>query len=193
LVNAIEKVIQTSSNDPQEQQFKESMKQATLAKLVSEATKNQSTAEMQNAKAGATGATATYDLAMAQRLIAENDHEGFVRHLSAMVEQAKAEKAKADTQHANAKTAREIVGLHGDMAASGAAAAQQHSDLADASTSRALQVHDSLHKATNDRANTALAHISTLAGAHRDLAAAHRDRVGAMVDARPEPQNPVTP
>src|SRR5262249_31102579 len=54
------------------------------AAQVAAISKDQSAAAMQQAKAGATHATALYDVAAAQHMLASLDREGFARHLEAM-------------------------------------------------------------------------------------------------------------
>ena len=104
-VDAIKKTLQKAqAQDPGQQQWQETMKQLAISKLTAEINKDQSTAEMQNAKAGATNSTATYDLAMAQNLLAKNDIEGFSHHIKAMSEAAKAELNKANAAKAIAQT-----------------------------------------------------------------------------------------
>jgi len=194
-VSAMKKVMGQQAADPEAQKYKETMKQLAISKLTAEIDKDQSIAEMNNAKAGATSATATYDLAMAQNLLAKNDIEGFQHHIEAMSTAAKAEVDKANAVKAHIQAQREAVAIGHDQ--------QQHqSDMADAHTQRTVDVHQALtdrlrahlegakvaHGAVNDRGVAAINHIAALAGAHRDLAGAHRDRVGAMVDARPEPR-----
>jgi hypothetical protein len=196
-VAAMKKSLQQKNADPQQAQYAETMKQLAISKLTAEIDKDQSIAEMNNAKAGATSATATYDLAMAQNLLAKNDTSGFQHHLEAMSAAAKAQVDTANAAKAKVQAAREAQGISHDQ--------QQHeSDMADAHTARTVDVHQALtdrlkahvqarqvaHGAVNDQGTAAIDHISALAGAHRDLAAAHRDRVGAVVDARPEPTQP---
>lgn len=96
--------------------------QLATQKLVASINKDQSAAEMQNAKAGATQATATLDLAMAQHLMAkEAGTEGnpAQQHLDALhtaaqigTETAKADQIRADTRKTHAE-----VGQIGPMGA----------------------------------------------------------------------------
>ena len=154
-VDQLKKVIAKSQmGDPQQQQFQETMKQLAIAKLTAEINKDQSTAEMQNAKAGATTSTATYDLAMAQNLLAKNDMEGFSHHITAMSEAAKAELNKA-------KAAQALVETHNTMRQGQIDTAQHHSDMLTDATDRAVSRHGAAidthqlmidqHKALTDR------------------------------------------
>lgn len=83
----------------------ETMKALAIQKLVSEITKNQSTSEMQDAKAGATQATAMYDLAMAKNLLMKNGLDGAASHLDMLhkAAQIKTENAKADNLQADTR------------------------------------------------------------------------------------------
>lgn len=194
-VSGLKKVLLQQQSDPQKIQYQETMKQLAIAHLTAQINKDQSTAEMQNAKAGATSATASYDLAMAQNLLAKNDVEGFNHHIEAMSKAAKAQLDTANAVKARTQAVREAQGARQD-------AEQHHSAMADAATGRAVDVHQALTDrlrahterqkmlagAVNDRGTAAINHIAALAGAHRDLAAAHRDRIGAVVDAQPQPQ-----
>jgi hypothetical protein len=94
-------------------------KKLAIAALVARINKDQSTAEMQDAKAGATQATAMYDLAMAHNLIAKhnaNDGNGKdmldqARELAEIdTETAKAENLRAKTRGQHATTAATHVG-----------------------------------------------------------------------------------
>jgi hypothetical protein len=81
--------------------------QFAVQKVVAAINKDQSTAEMQNAKAGATQATATLDLAMAQHLMTkENAPEGnpLQEHLDAVHKAAEIHTENAKRQQIDAET-----------------------------------------------------------------------------------------
>ena len=193
LVAAIKKSIEEAAQNPDPMQ--KQMQDLALKKVVAEISKDQSIAEMNNAKAGTSQATAMYDVAMAKNLLTDNEREA-MKHAQEMAKQdthnitavADLHKTAADTAHIQAKTVREQVGTRLDVqknaheivksrvAAHQAARQTQREDV---------QAH---HTIQNERHGSALEQISAMAGAHRDMAAAHRDRVGAVVDARPEPR-----
>jgi hypothetical protein len=157
IVQAIKNFIAQQGQDPDAQVDKNLSRQLT----VSEINKNQSTAEMQNAKAGATQQTALYDLAMAQHMLNSGRFDDLKEHLSAMETAAKAktamataDKAQADADHSRAKTAREMVGTHLDIA-----------------------------QANGDQVGALIDHLSATAGAHRQMAAAHKDHIAAIKNA----------
>jgi hypothetical protein len=164
IVDAIKGFVQKAQNDPQAQQDAQLAKKLAIDLQVSEISKNQSVAELNNKKAGATEATAMYDIAMARNLLAKNDMDGLANHLK-MMEMAQSEqktaadvaKTHADIAHTNAKTAREQVGAHTDLVAAGT------NRLAAAS------------KARTEGMSAMIDHLSGVAGAHRDVAAAHKD------------------
>lgn len=191
LVQGIKRVILQKTQDPQAQAEQQQMKHLAVTKLIAEINKDQSIAEMNNSKAGATTATASYDLAMAQNLLAKNDTDGFIQHLDAMSAAAKAERDKAEAAKAGAQAHREMIGVHTDVAAHQqnmrSAQVADHAALQKAFTDRLLahvKAKADHHSAVTERIGAANEHIATLAGAHADLARANRDRVGAVVDQR---------
>lgn len=202
LVQKLKETALASKNDPQNQQFQETLKQLQIGKLTAEISKDQSAAELNLAKAGSSSATMQYDLAMAQHLIAKNDIEGFTHHITAMAEAAKAEKLKADAAKSHVQAASEAVDMRhkiamGPQSNDKTDHARNEIDLHKAVTQR-LQTHIQARKMGHDvrqqdhanqldQQRVGIEHMAAQAGMHRDLAAAQRDRVGAVVDARPQP------
>lgn len=88
---------------PPDQPFQEQMKQLEIAGKVAAINRDQSTAEMQNAKAGATQATALYDEAMARDLLTKAGNN--MGQLQSLLD-AKKTAAQIDTEHANAENIR---------------------------------------------------------------------------------------
>jgi hypothetical protein len=169
-VDAMKKaLLKKQQDDPGQQQWQETMKQLAISKLVAEINKDQSTAEMQNAKAGATNSTATYDLAMAQNLLAKNDIEGFTHHISAMSEAAKAELNKA-------KAAHTIALAHQTQQETDQGVAQHTSDMLDAAHERA----STRHQAALDTAGVAIDRHKALTDTHKAMT----DRIHAHLAAR---------
>jgi hypothetical protein len=85
--------------DPQSQQ----MKNLQIAKIVAGINKDQSTAEMQDAKAGASQATAAYDVAMAQHLLTKGDFDQLGQHLAHMKTASEIQATQAQTAHTQAQ------------------------------------------------------------------------------------------
>lgn len=85
---------------PEQQQ----QKLLSIARMVAAINKDQSTAEMQNAKAGSTQATAMYDLAMARNLLVKNGMAGLADHLETAHKLAQIDKERASTDHIRAQT-----------------------------------------------------------------------------------------
>lgn len=176
IVEAIRNFIMQQKNDPQAQQDQQIAKQLGVALTVSEISKNQSIAEMNNAKAGSTEATAMYDIAMAKNMLAKNDVDGLRAHLDAMEVGAKAQqvaaqarKTDAETAHTHVKTARE-------------AAAIDH-DALDARTRAATAAHELRSK----RVGMLIDNMAATAGVHRDLAGAAKDHAQArLIERTPE-------
>ena len=189
VVEAVKSFIKQGQNDPQAQQEKQQDRQLAISAAVASISKDQSVAELNNKKAGATEATAMYDIAMAKNMLAKNDTAGLQAHLDMMEQAAKARKieidgqtAAADVAHTTAKTQREVVGTHLDVAAAKTAAM-------DAGTKRIA----ALHGAHTAHVGSLIEHLSATAGAHRDLAAAHKDRVVAdrtAITPIPQPAQP---
>ena len=116
LVEALRTVL--AQPDPQ-QGIQQQMQQLGIAKMTAAINKDQSTAEMQNAKAGATQATAMYDLAMARDLLQKNGFDGPVQHLDNLHKAAQIDKEQATTENIRARTAGEqanTVNTHADTA-----------------------------------------------------------------------------
>lgn len=192
LVNAIKGAILKKTSDPQEQQYQEMMKQLAMRHLVAQIDKDQSTAEMQNAKAGATQTTATYDLAMAQNLLQKNSVDGFKNHMDAVSAAARAQLDTANAAKTRVQAVREAQGVRHDheqhTADMRSQAVDDHSKLVKAFSDRFsafAKAHNDRLASVTDHARAASEHVANLAGAHADLAKANRDRVGAVVDQRP--------
>ena len=154
-VTALKKtMLKKQVQDPAQAQWQETMKQLAISKLTAEINKDQSTAEMQNAKAGATTSTATYDLAMAQNLLAKNDVAGFEHHISNMGASAKAELDRA-------KAHQTLVEAHNALQQGNIDQEQHTSNMLNDATDRAVARHGAAvethgtmidrHKAETDR------------------------------------------
>lgn len=98
LVDAIKAAL--ASPSPQLQQQQQLAQEAAIAKI----NKDQSTAEMQNAKAGATQATALYDIAMAKNLLLKHGLDGMAAYLDAAHKGAQIQHVQAQTDHVKAQT-----------------------------------------------------------------------------------------
>jgi hypothetical protein len=158
IVDAIRQLVEARNSDPQAQQQKEEDRKLLVARTVAAINKDQSTAEMQNAKAGSSQATAAYDIAMARNMIEDNlregRHEEAMRGLDRMKVFLDAHKAKSDATKARADTIATLAGAERDRA------------LAD-----------------RERMGTAADAARGAAEAQTQRAQAHRERIGAMVDA----------
>ena len=169
-VDAMKKALaKQQASDPGQQQWQETMKQLAIAKLTAEINKDQSTAEMNNAKAGATNSTATYDLAMAQNLLAKNDIQGFNHHITAMGEAAKAELNKA-------KAAQTIIETHKTAQQAGLDRQQHASDMMGDATDRAT----SRHQAAIDTVGAVVDHHQALTDRLHAHIAARQQHIDAM-------------
>lgn len=162
LVQAIKRVILTAQSDPAAQQEQQQIKELTFAKLLSEVSKNDTQAELNRANAQKAGATAAYDVAIAQNMAHDN-----ALQRGALIAQAK--KADEDSVLTRAKAMRELASIDRDSedtAAKILAARTKHIEAVD--------------KMRNNR-------VGALAGAHRDLASAFHSRVQGLVAARQPP------
>jgi len=172
LVELVKQLVNQSANDPKQQAIKQQLQDLSVQKLVAEINKDQSTAEMNNAKAGATQATASYDLAMAQNLLQKGEFDKLKFHLDAMAGAAAARKAEAESATQHAKTQGQVLDNHAKL--TGLAQDQRATDQQHAIDQGQL---------ANDTMEAHANVIGTLAKAHADHAKAHRDRIGAVVDA----------
>lgn len=163
LVSAIKRIILAAQSDPQKQQEQQQIKELTVARLLSEVSKNDSIANKNNADAGAKQSTAAYDIAIAQNMM----HDNALQRGKLLVD---ARKGDAEVGLLNARAAREVASIHHDSASSAA-------DILNARTKH-IETVDKMH--TN--------RVGALAGAHHDLAAAFQKRVAGMMAARNPPQ-----
>jgi hypothetical protein len=173
VVEAIKSFIGKMQQNPDSQVDKNLQRQL----IISEITKNQSTAEMQDAKAGATQQTALYDFAMAKHMLESGQYGQLKAHLDAMEASAKVQaaqsnavKAGADADHSRAKAAREVVGTKLDLMN----ARRQHADQQHQHGMDAAGHHREMLGHLVDS-------IGAVAGAHRDMAAAAKDRAQASI------------
>jgi len=178
IVEAIKGFIAKQQNDPQAKQDQDIAKHLAITAQVASISKDQSIAEMNNKKAGATEATAMYDIALARKMLAENDTSGLDAHLKAMEGAAKVQTAAANADKTTAQAARERAGVVNDRL-------ETHAKVIGA-------VSDA-HRATTDGHAAHLGglidHIGAIGGLHRDLAAAHKDHVTAdRTEATPIPE-----
>lgn len=121
LIEAVRVVLAKPNPQAAQQQ---QIQQLGVAKIVAGINKDQSTAEMQNAKAGATQSTSMYDLAMARHLLQKTGMEGN-DPLDTAERLAKISKDQATTDNIRAKTAGEHAGTmntHMDTAHKGVSA-----------------------------------------------------------------------
>lgn len=189
IVEAIKGFIEKQQNDPQARQDAELQKTLGTNLIVSEISKNQSVAELNNKKAGATEATAMYDIAMARNLLAKNDVDGLKAHLD-MMEQAhkaqetqiKAQKTEAEVAHTQVKTEREAAGIANDRV-------EARARVVEAATAS----HRSQHDARAAQMGTLIDHLGALGKMHRDAAAARKDHAQADMIRRTPARAPAAP
>src|SRR6202165_527369 len=165
LIASLKRMITQKANDPQTQKDQAQAKQLAVAKLLAEISKDDSIANMNNAKAGSAQGTAAYDLAIAQNMA----HEHALKQGQLLID---AKKTDAETTLTHAKAAQTLASIHHDTAGTAIGALNART--------KHLQAHDNMH--TN--------RVGALAGAHHDLASAFQKRVAGMMQARTpiEPQ-----
>jgi hypothetical protein len=179
LVESIKQLVLAGQNDPQQQQLKQTMQQLGIAAEVAKIAKDQSTADMNKSKAGATMATAQYDLAMAQNLLGKQEFDKLDLHLKAMQAKHQATKAAAEAQTAQTKASSEVVNsrmkiLQGILDGTHSRTMdQREQDRADFETA---------HNATIERSQNNGDVMESVARANASHAKAHRDRMGAVAD-----------
>lgn len=107
LVDAIKSAL-AAPNPTQDQ-----MQQLQVARIVAGINRDQSTAEMQDAKAKTTQATALYDVAMAKNLLLKHGMDQAAAYLDAQHKAAQIEHANAQTQNIRAQTVNQQAQTHG--------------------------------------------------------------------------------
>lgn len=172
LVELVKQLINEDINNPETQARMQRMQQLAEQKIVAEINKDQSTAEANYAKAGATQATASYDLAMAQHLLQQGEFDKLKAHLGVMEAAHKARKAEADVAISQTKA-------EGQRHETAARVHEANANLENARLDHAARTVD-LH---NETRATDAAIVKDHATADAQASKAFRDRVGALVDA----------
>ena len=165
VVDMLKKYAAQQSQDPEQQQIK----QLNIARIVAAINKDQSTAEMQDAKAGATQGTAIYDIAMARHLLEMGETKKLTEHLTAMGKAADARKTAAEAQTAAAQGQADLAATHAKTAA----------DLATAQAATRATHTQTLTDALQANADLQATHAQ--AAKHR--ADAHASHVSALIEA----------
>lgn len=172
LVEMIKQLINDDINNPETQRKAAEMEALAKAQITAEINKDQSTAELNLAKAGATQATASYDLAMAQHLLQQGEFDKLKAHLGVMEAAHKARKAEADTETARTKA-------EGQRQETAARMQEANANLENARLDHAARVAD----LQNETRATDAAIVKDHAAADAQSSKAYRDRVGAIIDA----------
>src|ERR1700694_686735 len=107
LIASLKRMITQKANDPQTQKDQAQAKQLAVAKLLAEISKDDSIANMNNAKAGSAQGTAAYDLAIAQNMA----HEHALNQGQLLID---AKKTDAETTLTHAKAAQTLASIHHD-------------------------------------------------------------------------------
>jgi hypothetical protein len=182
IVEAIKAFITKQQQDPTAQQDQQLMKHLTVQKAVSEISKNQSIAEMNNKKAGATEATAMYDIALARKMLADSDHAGLDAHLKLMESAANAKQASANADKTVVQTHREAAGIQNDQL-------ETHAKVLGAAT----DAHTAAADGHSARMGALIDHLGAVGGLHRDIAAARKDHAAAALTERTPAPVPAAP
>jgi hypothetical protein len=164
LVAGMKRVIMQKQNDPAAQQEQQQMKELAIAKILSEISDKDTHAELNRANAIKAGATAQYDVAIAENMA----HDNALQRGKLI---ADGKKADAEAPLLQAKAMRELAAIDHDSASTAA-------EIMNARTKH-IEAMDKIH--TN--------RVGALAGAQSDLASAFQKRVAAMVAAR-QPAQP---
>lgn len=190
LVELVKRMVQQDAQDPEKQQLKTLTQRLAVAGQVAKINKDQSTAEMQNAKAGSTQATASYDLAMAQNLLQKGEFDKLKLHLDTLTSAAKMRESQAKAESAQHGAVNDRLDLMDRIRGN---QHQRRMDTLDQLHQHAMGAHER----TMDHAQHGLDTIGALGGflndiasSHAQMAKAHRDRVGAVVDATQPAEEP---
>lgn len=178
IVEAIKSFIKQQTEDPQARQEQQENRRLLVDSSLAKIAKDQSTAELNLAKAQTSQATAMYDIAMARNLLEDNNMAGLRAHLEAMESAAKASEAEArahktvaDAEHTRAKAAREFSGIENDR---GESRARQMESVAGA--------HKTSQEAEGAIVGRLIEHLSARSAAAVDESVVHRNRAGAVKD-----------
>jgi len=135
IVEMLKQFASQGQQDPGETQIQKNL---AIAAAVAKINRDQSTAEMQDAKAGATQSTAVYDIAMARHLLGQGQHELLGSHLENMERLANMRKTAVETAHEQVKMAgtqaqtmgahTDRMGAHADMANTRADTLNKHAN-----------------------------------------------------------------
>lgn len=199
LVEAIAKVIKQQSEDPQKQQEQAMIKKATLDHLVATTNKEQSIAELNNSKSGATQATAIYDIAMAKNMMHDNQQQlaknqlelekASTDKITALAQSHKAiadadkSRAQAENERGKGTSEREKVAMEALRARAEALMASRQHQRDDALAAHQMDMDRRGH--VLDTVNAHAGMIAAHGGYQRDLAAAFKARKDAV---RPTPK-----
>lgn len=172
IIDNLKRFMTAQQNDPQKAQEAQRMKELGVAKVVAEIEKDQSTANLNNAKAGGAQASAMWDIAMARNLLEDNKREELRSLFDHWEGQAKMVKAQADAETASAKAQRERVGARLDVASATTERMNAQARMTDAET-----------KSRGALVGAWIDQMAAVSGAERNMAAAHKDRVTAQREA----------
>jgi hypothetical protein len=199
LVEAINKVITEAAQDPEQQQRAKAMQDAALNHLIAQTNKEQSTAELNNSKSGATQATAIYDIAMAKNMMHDNARQETENQIALekastdkITAVAQSHKAIADADKSRAQAENERNKGAGEREKSAMEALRARTEALMASRQHERDDALAAHQMDMERRGHALeqmnAHagmITARGGYERDLAAAFKARKDAV---RPTPK-----
>jgi hypothetical protein len=199
LVEAIAKVINDTGNDPQKMQEAQQMRELAIQHLTAQINKDQSTAELNNSKAGASQATAIYDVAMARHMMTDGQRQSEKHAIEVAKHEndriavvADVHKKVADAGLSTARAAAVQAGIHTDGAKTAADILRARTEALMASRAHAREDVTAAHGMHMERQRGAIEHINAQAGMlgavggfHRDVASAFKARKDAV---RPTPK-----
>lgn len=189
IVEAIKEMIRTQEEDPQRTAEVQENRQLFIAGMMAKIAKDQSTANMNEAKAGGVKATALYDIAMAKNMMDDNLRQGKHEEAKTIAEMMKAiaqgQQAEADRVLAEVEAAARAAEVEHGRAKAERERAGIVTDVIDARS----RAESERAKAGRERMGTMIDHLAGTAKADRDLAAAEKDRAVA----RREDRTPVKP
>jgi hypothetical protein len=141
VVESLERIL----NEPNPgAQIAEQLQKLQIPAAIAKISKDQSTAEMQNAKAGSTQATAAYDLAMAQNLLLKHQGDMMKATMEWMQMQRDNQQAGLDAAHKVAQIDQTHAQTEKTRAETGKTVADTHGSHADAHRTRIGSLIDAL-------------------------------------------------
>lgn len=175
IVNTIKQIVDDAQNSPEAQQKQKLIEELELRDKLSVIDKNESTAELNRAKAGTAQSDMAYQMAMARNMIEDNQWQQARQALEGMVAQAKmmemqtrAQKNQTDAEHQSARLALDAHDVETRRVKASA-------DLVKANADNLRAHHEQVRSEGQHRIGMLVDLLGTVGKHTRDQAAAEKD------------------